>query len=160
MRERPVIAAMLDTGDSFLHLERQEISEETVRELGYRDTTDIQAYNDYMDAALRSRTEEHLPNYHSVAETLVEQPSLLYEQDLLRPETEQQADSRMEELRGTAGRSLNAPELEAITQKAMKDTQAFPRRAIDKEELLDRLHIGLYSGEKAPASASRYEPVA
>lgn len=160
MRERPVIAAMLDTGDSFLHLEKQEIKEETAIELGYRDTRDVQSYSNYINEALQVGTEEHLPNYHTVAEKLLEEPDLLYEQGLLRPETENQVKKHRELLKETAERPLTSSELGSITLTAMKDTQKFPQRAIDKEELLDRLYVGLYSTEEISASLPRDEPIA
>ena len=154
MGQRPVIAAMLDTGDSFLHLEQQQIDMETAEELDY--TTGKTGYSEYIEKALQ--TGERLPNYHSVAEKLIEEPSIIYENSLLRPEAEKQVDQGLKVLEANRERPLNDSEIEAVVSTAMKDTEAFPRKAIDKEELLDRMYMEVYV-EDRPSTDIDSEPV-
>lgn len=154
MGQRPVIAAMLDTGDSFLHLEKQQIDMETAEELDY--TTGKTGYSEYIEKALQ--TGERLPNYHSVAEKLIEEPSIIYENSLLRPEAEKQVDQGLKVLEANRERPLNDSEIEAVVSTAMKDTEAFPRKAIDKEELLDRMYMEVYV-EDRPSTDIDSEPV-
>ena len=140
MGQRPVIAAMLDTGDSFLHLEKQQINMETAEELDY--TTGKTGYSEYIEKALQ--TGERLPNYHSVAEKLIEEPSIIYENSLLRPEAEKQVEEGLKLLKTNRDRSLESSEIEGVVSTAMKETEAFPQKAIDKEELLDRMYMEVY----------------
>lgn len=154
MRQRPVIAALLDTGDSFLHLEQQQIDMETAEELDY--SSGRKGYGEYVEKALQ--TGEKLPNYHSVAEKLAEDPSIVYENDLLRPEAENQVEQGLRILERNRDRPLNDSEIEAVVSTAMKETEAFPRRAIDKEELLDRMYMEIYV-EDGPSSLVGDEPV-
>ena len=149
-----MIAAMLDTGDSFLHLEKQQIDMETAEELDY--TTGKTGYSEYIEKALQ--TGERLPNYHSVAEKLIEEPSIIYENSLLRPEAEKQVDQGLKVLEANRERPLNDSEIEAVVSTAMKDTEAFPRKAIDKEELLDRMYMEVYV-EDRPSTDIGSEPV-
>ena len=149
-----MIAAILDTGDSFLHLEQQQIDMETAEELDY--STGKTSYGEYVEKALK--TGERLPNYHSVAEKLVEEPSIIYENGLLRPEAEKQVDQGLKVLEANRDRSLNDSEIEAVVSTAMKDTETFPRRAIDNEELLDRMYMEAYV-EDGPSSRLGGEPV-
>jgi len=154
MGQRPVIAAMLDTGDSFLHLEQQQIDMETAEELDY--TTGKTGYSEYIEKALQ--TGERLPNYHSVAEKLIEEPSIIYENSLLRPEAEKQVEEGLKLLKTNRDRSLESSEIEGVVSTAMKETEAFPRKAIDKEELLDRMYMEVYV-EDRPSTDFDSEPV-
>ena len=154
MGQRPVIAAMLDTGDSFLHLEQQQIDMETAEELDY--TTGKTGHSEYIEKALH--TGERLPNYHSVAEKLTEEPSIIYENSLLRPKAEKQVDQGLKVLEANRERPLNDSEIEAVVSTAMKDTEAFPRKAIDKEKLLDQMYMEVYVDEN-PSSQVGSEPV-
>lgn len=154
MGKRPVIAAMLDTGDSFLHLEKQQIDMETAEELDY--TTGKTGYSEYIEKALQ--TGERLPNYHSVAEKLIEEPSIIYENSLLRPEAEKQVEEGLKLLKTNRDRSLESSEIEGVVSTAMKETEAFPRKAIDKEELLDRMYMEVYV-EDRPSTDFDSEPV-
>ena len=140
MDQRPLIAALLETGDSFLHLEQQEISPGTAQEL---ETDRRISYSEYVEQALQ--TGEKLPNYHSIAEKLAENPSILYENNLLRPEASKQIDESLQILGANVDRSLNHGEIKSVIKTAMKDTEAFPRKAIDKEKLVERLYIDIYA---------------
>ena len=154
MGKRPVIAALLDTGDSFLHLEQQEIDMDTAEELDY--TSGKTGYSEYVEKALR--TGEKLPNYHSVAEKLLEDPSITYRNDLLRPEARRQTEEGLKILEANRDRSLNHSEIEAVVSTAMKDTEAFPRKAIDKGEVLENLYIEVYVDER-PSNIVDEEPL-
>jgi len=154
MSQRPVIAALLDTGDSFLHLEQQKTDTETAEGLGYSEGKI--RYSEYVEKALQ--TGEQVPNYHSVAEKLVENPSILYENDLLRDEAMRQIDEGLQVLAANRDRSLNDAEVEAVVTTAMNDTEAFPRRAIDKGEVVDNLYIEVYSDER-PGYVDQDEPI-
>lgn len=140
MREGYVIAAMLDTGDSFLHLQKQDIDTETAEKLDYNPGK--KGYEEYVEKALE--TGETLPNYHSLTEKLMEEPSLLYENNLLRHDAEKQIDQGLKMLEANRERSLNDAELNAVVSTAMKDTEVFPRKAIDKGKVLENLNIEVY----------------
>ncbi|PSH00586.1 MAG: hypothetical protein BRC30_02775 [Nanohaloarchaea archaeon SW_7_46_7] len=140
MDRRPLITALLETGNSFLHLEQQEISPETAQEL---ETGRRISYSEYVEQALQ--TGEKLPNYHSITEKLAENSSILYENNLLRPEASKQVSESLKILDGNVDRSLNHGEIEAVVTTAM-NSEAFPRKAIDKEKLVEKLYIDIYAG--------------
>jgi hypothetical protein len=130
-------AAILETGDSFLHLESTEVNQETTEDIDGREQ-----YSDYRKKA--QGLEEKVPDYFTAAETLMENPFILYHEELLRPEAYSEAEKNLEALKQTAGRKLSDSEKDSVVKTAMKETEAFPRKAIDKEELVDRLYIDVY----------------
>ena len=143
MSEGPVIAAMLETGDSFLHLEGQEINEETAEKLGYRPEKTVE-YDEYVSKALDSSIDQDMINYHTLAQRLIEEPQILYEENLLRPETYEQVEKHLDLLRSNRDRSLNISEIQAVINTTMDEANPFPRKAIDKEKLLENIYIGVY----------------
>lgn len=131
-------AAVLETGDSFLHLETTEVSEDTtIEEMEGREQ-----YSDYRQKA--QGLEQDVPDYFSAAETLMDNPFTLYSEELLRDEAYREAERNLEALRQTAGRELSESEKDSVVLTAMKETESFPRKAIDKGELVDRLYIDVY----------------
>lgn len=143
MSEGPVIAAMLETGDSFLHLEGQEINEETAEKLGYRPEKTVE-YDEYVSKALDSSIDQDMINYHTLAQRLIEEPQILYEENLLRPETYEQVEKHLDLLRSNRDRSLNLSEIQAVINTTMDEANPFQRKAIDKEKLLENIYIGVY----------------
>jgi hypothetical protein len=141
------VAAILETGDSFLHLENEKIDEETAKEIGGRQT-----YREYRRKA-ESLDSDGLPNYHTSARELMQKPFQLYREELLRPEALEKASRSLEALREITERPLNENERASIVRTAMKETEPFPRRAIDKGELLDRMYVDVY--EERPYTVKR-----
>lgn len=131
------VTALLEKGDSFLHLEQAAVDEETASEIGGR-----QNYRDYREEI--KAIDEKLPNYHTAARKLMQKPFRLYREELLRPEAAEEAARNLEALRETAERPLSENEKASIVRTAMNETESFPRRAIDKGELLDRMYVDVY----------------
>ena len=148
MTGRPVAVALLETGDSFLFLEKQRISHELADEIDGK-----VSYSSYRDKAIDKGVTR--PNYYSIAEELMEDQVTLYREGLLRSGIEEQVDKNLEILESKRDRELHYSELEAVISTAIKDEEMGSRMAIDREELTSRIKVGLDpryspSGEALP----------
>ena len=148
MTGRPVAVALLETGDSFLFLEKQRISHELADEIDGK-----VSYSSYRDKAIDKGVTR--PNYYSIAEELMEDQVTLYREGLLRSGIEEQVDKNLEILESKRDRELHYSEVEAVISTAIKDEEMGSRMAIDREELTSRIKVGLDpryspSGEALP----------
>lgn len=153
MGEEPVIASLLETEEG-LELLNHHVLEDTP-DTGYGER---QAYRQFRNKTLGKRRKTDLPGYIDSANQLTEQPLEAYRQGLLKPEVAEEIDRHLNLLRENRERTLNLSEKEAVVSTAMKE-QVVPRQALDKEELLDRMYIAVYSSAaELPESAfSEYD---
>lgn len=148
MTGRPVAVALLETGDSFLFLEKQRISHELADEIDGK-----VSYSSYRDKAIDKGVSR--PNYYSIAEELMEDQVMLYKEGLLRSGIEERVEKNLEILDSKRDRELHYSEVEAVISTAMKHEDSTPRMAIDREKLTSRIKVKLDpryspSGEALP----------
>ncbi len=150
------IAAVLDRGEGF------ELMDATQAE-GIEDLLrGLESYDSYRETLRAVPEDVNAPDYFSAAEEAVRmierEPMEMYREGLLRPEVEERIEEHQALLRSNRDRELEEDEKSAIATTAVNE-EAFTRRALDKEEFLDRLYIGMYDAEDLPDPAfSDYRP--
>ncbi|MFB6175428.1 MAG: hypothetical protein ABEJ87_05685 [Candidatus Nanohalobium sp.] len=150
------VAAVLERGDRFELMDAAPA--EGVEDL----MKGLESYENYREVLRAVPEDVEAPDYFSAAEKAVRmiehEPMEMYMEGLLRPEVEERIEEQQALLRNNRDRELEEDEKSAIATTAVNE-EAFPRRALDKEEFLDRLYIGTYDVEDLPDPAfSDYRP--
>lgn len=156
MTDRPVITALLESDEGLKVLDHQVLSPTELTELGYggEDIGGLEGYEDYRERRENHSSEADSIDYHSVVDEIIDEYILLYEEGLLEEEIETRAQADTRFLASNRDRSLNDSEIGAVVSTAMKKEDFFPKKALDKEEIVDRLYVGLYrSLAETPDSA-------
>jgi len=138
MRDKPSITAILETGETGIPIEQETLTQKQAQTLGYRP----QNYREFTEKALENNIFD-VPNYHTVADKLLETPSLLYEQELIQEQVKNEIDRHLDLLRENRDRTLNKSEMDAVISTSLNERIA-PKRSLDKQEIIDRLYMNVY----------------
>lgn len=147
MADRPVLTALLESDEGLQVLDHEVLSPGEASSLGYtgEDIGTLEEYEDYRQRRELFSPEADSIDYHRVVDEIIDEYIFLYEEGLLEEDIETRADADMRFLASNRERSLNDSEIGAVVSTAMKKDGFFPKKAVDKEELVDRLYVGLYS---------------
>ncbi|MFB6114716.1 MAG: hypothetical protein ABEK04_00345 [Candidatus Nanohalobium sp.] len=163
MGNKPVIAAVLESEEGLKLLDHEILSPKEATDLGYgrNSLEDRETYREYRDRRLETGAGSELFDYHSLAQELISDPLFLYDEGLLEDEVYENAAKDIHFLDANRDRPLNRSELEAVVSTAMKEEDFFPKKALDKEEFVDRVYVGLYSSlaDTPPSAVSEDESV-